>query len=167
MITFFCFFSLLLTILLTAIVVYGAEIETESSLSVDSVIPALLRNTDIMKRAVQRLVRISLLISTSLISSGLVLHFGLTASEIGFIPLIIAALTGGFLCGCIINRIIKGNRNTMHRASWLVPLAGTMTALVPVVFIVCTLSLHDEFPKNSFLNKTLSKYHDRISPLHK
>ncbi len=166
MLIFFGFFVLLLTALLTAIVVYGAETETESSLPVDSVIPVLLRGTDIIKLAVQHLVRISLLISTSLISSVLILHFGLIAYEIGLFPLSIAALASGFLCGYLINRV-TGNKSRPHRSSWLSPLAGTMTALVPVIFIVCTVGLHNEFPNDSFFNKILGQYHDRISPLHK
>jgi hypothetical protein len=168
MLIFFGLFGFLLIALLTAIVVYEAETETktEPSLLVDSVSSALLRGTDIMKRSAQQLIKTGLLISTSLISSALILHFGLIASEIGLLPLIIAALAGGFLCGCLINRITE-KKNRPYHTSWLGPLTGTIAALVPVIFIVCTVNLHNEFPNDSFFNKILGQYHDKISPLHK
>ncbi|MCW5202651.1 hypothetical protein VT98_10395 [Candidatus Electrothrix communis] len=119
-----------------------------------------------MKFTSKQILSIGLLFSVSLASSALIMHLGLTSSAFGLIPVIIAALAGGFLSGCMVNSII-GDKNSPHPISWHILLAGTITASLPVVFIVCTFNLHDEFPSHSFLNKLLGQYHDRISPLHK
>ncbi|MCI5137276.1 MAG: hypothetical protein D3922_02405, partial [Candidatus Electrothrix sp. AR1] len=110
-------------------------------------------------------IRNSTLVSTSFVSSALIMHFGLTSSAFGLIPVTISALTGGFLSGYLISRTVY-DRNSSRHFSWYIPLAGTITALVPVIFVVCAFNMHDEFPKHSFLNKLLGQYHDKISPLH-
>ncbi|WP_339137490.1 MAG: hypothetical protein WGN25_05440 [Candidatus Electrothrix sp. GW3-4] len=116
----------------------------------------------------KRFLGYGLLVSASLVSSALIMHIGVTSSSFGLIPVIIAALAGGFSSGCIVNNIIiLRDKNSPHHSSWHLPLAGTITASLPIVFIVCAFNLHDEFPSHSFLNKLLGQYHDQMSPLHK
>jgi hypothetical protein len=119
-----------------------------------------------MKFSSQEMSSIGLLVPISLISSALIMHLGLTSSAFGLISVIIAALAGGFLSGCLVSRIIRGKGSLLH-PSWHIPLAGIMTALLAVIFFVCAMNMHDEFPRHSFLNKLFGHYHDNISPLHK
>ena len=109
--------------------------------------------------------RTGLLVTTSLSSSTLIMHFGLISSVFGLITIIIAALAGGFFSGFLVSRVVC-NKKSPWQFSWQIPLAGGITALVPIIFIVCAFNMHDEFPDNSFCNKMLGQYHDKISPLH-
>ncbi|MGB5685190.1 MAG: hypothetical protein WBM35_05230 [Candidatus Electrothrix sp.] len=119
-----------------------------------------------MKCSSKRFLGYGLLISTSLVNSALIMHIGVTSFTFDFILIIIAALAGGFFSGCMVSSIIR-DKSSPPRTLWHIPLAGTITASLPVIFIVCTFNLHDEFPSHSFINKLLGQYHDRISPLHK
>jgi hypothetical protein len=118
-----------------------------------------------MESLSKRFLGYSLLVSASLVSSALIMHIGATSSTFGLIPVIIAALSGGFFSGCIVNSIIR-DKNSSHLIPWHIPLIGAIMASLPVVFIVCTFSLHDEFPNHSFFKKLLGKYHEKTSPLH-
>lgn len=117
-----------------------------------------------MNSATKHLLEICLLVLVSLTVSALIIHFGLTYSGFGLLPVIIAAQTGGFLSSCLISRIYR--KDASSHASWQMLLLGTMTAFFPVLFIVCAMSLHDELPHDSCLNKLLERYDNRISPLH-
>ena len=120
---------------------------------------------NIMKLSLKEIVGAVLLVSASLSSSTLIMHFGLMYSSFGLVFLIIAALAGGFFSSCLVSRIVCGKKSSLYSA-WHIPLAGTMTAFLPVVFIVCGLNIYDAFPEDSWLNELLWEYHDRISPLH-
>ncbi|XOF32159.1 MAG: hypothetical protein ACL93V_08850 [Candidatus Electrothrix sp. YB6] len=119
-----------------------------------------------MKSSVKRLFGCCLVVPAGSLSSVAILHVGIMFSSIDLVPLIIAALAGGFFVGCFIRHIVR-DRKAPYQASWYFPLAGAVSALLPMMFIVCTLSLHDEFPRHSFLNELFDRYHDRLSPLHK
>lgn len=88
----------------------------------------------VMKFSSQEMSSIGLLVPISLISSALIMHLGLTSSAFGLLSVIIAALAGGFLSGCLVSRIIRGKGSLLH-PSWHIPLAGIMTALLAVIFL--------------------------------
>jgi hypothetical protein len=119
----------------------------------------------IMKSLSKCFLGYGLLVSVSLVSSVLIMHIGATFFTFGLIPVIIAALAGGFFSGCIVN-IFMRDKNSLHINTWHIPLVGTITASLPVIFIVCALNLHDELPNHSFVNKLLGQYHEKTSPLH-
>jgi len=117
-----------------------------------------------MNSVTKHLLEICLLVFVSLTVSALIIHFGLTYSGLGLLPVIIAAQVGGFLSSCLISRIYR--KESSAHASWHILLTGTITAFFPVLFIVCAMSLHDELPRDSCLNKLLERYDNKISPLH-
>ncbi|MCI5148437.1 MAG: hypothetical protein D3916_03410 [Candidatus Electrothrix sp. MAN1_4] len=118
-----------------------------------------------MKRSVKKIVGACLLVLASLSSSAMIMHFGLMSSRLDLVFLIIAGLASGFITSCLVSLIVYRNTSSWHSA-WHILLTGTMTALLPIIFIVLGLNVHDMFPEGSWLNELLSKYHDRISPLH-
>lgn len=117
-----------------------------------------------MKVLTKQVIDIGLLVLTSLTTSTLIMHFGLISSRFSLPPIIIAALTGGFLSSCLVSCFCR-KEFSLH-ASWHMLLTGTMTAFIPILFIVCAMSLHDALPQDSCLNKLLERYDDKISPLH-
>lgn len=117
-----------------------------------------------MNSLTKNILEIGILVLFSLTISTLIIHFGLTYSGFGLLPVIIAAQAGGFLSSCLISRVYR--KEPSSHASWHILLTGTVTAFFPILFIVCAMSLHDELPPDSFLNKLLERYDDKISPLH-
>ena len=117
-----------------------------------------------MNSAKKQAVYIALLMLVSFTVSALIMHFGLIFSRFGLFPVIIAALAGGFLSSYGVSRICV--KNFSLHSSWHMLLTGTMTAFIPVIFIVCAMTLHDALPQDSCLNKLLERYDDKISPLH-
>lgn len=136
-----------------------------STCSAETAVPGTPQEVNMMKFSVKEIVGAGLLVSASLSSSAMMMHFGLMSYRFDLIFLIIAALASGFFSGCFVSWIVCRNKSSWY-SIWHIPLAGTMTALLPIIFIVCGMNIHDMLPEDSWWNELLGKYHDKISPLH-